>query len=108
METIDGVEMPDLTPSQKQELADVANSYQNVFNANPGRTSALEHYIHVAESAPIRQKPYRLPYSRRKVVEEEVQKMLEAKVIRPSCSPWASPLVLVEKKDRTVRFCMDY
>lgn len=108
METIDGLEMPDLTPTQKQELTEVVKSYQSVFNANPGRTSVSEHYIHVAEPTPIRQKPYRLPYSRRKVVEEEVQKMLEAKVIRPSCSPWASPIVLVEKKDGTVRFCMDY
>ena len=82
--------------------------YPSVFNVNPGRTTASERYIHVAESAHIRQKPYCLPYSRRKVVEDEVQKMLEAKVVYPSCSPWASPIVLVEKKDGTVRFCVDY
>ena len=61
METIDGVEMPDLTPTQKQELAEVVKSFQDVFNANPGMTSVSEHHIHVAEPTPIRQKPYRLP-----------------------------------------------
>ena len=108
METIDSVEMPDLTPTQKQVLAEVVKSFQDVFNANPGRTSVSEHHIHVAEMTPIRQKPYRLPYSRREVVEEEMLKMLETKVIRPSCSPWASPIMLVEKKDGTVRFYVDY
>lgn len=34
--------------------------------------------------------------------------MLKARVIRPSTSPWASPIVLVTKKDRGVRFCVDY
>ena len=108
MEKIDSVEMSDFTPTQKQELAEVIKSFQDVFNANPGRTSVSEHHIHVAEPTPIHQKLYCLPYSRREVVEEEVQKMVEAKVIHPSCSPWASPIMRVEKKDGTVRFCMDY
>ena len=59
---IDGVEMPDLILTQKQDLVKVMKSYPSDFNINPGRTTACEHYIHVAESAPIRQKPYCLPY----------------------------------------------
>ena len=57
---------------------------------------------------PIKQRPYRLPLCKRKLVEEEIDNMLQAGVIRPSRSAWASPIVLVPKKDGTTRFCVDY
>ncbi len=52
--------------------------------------------------------PRRLPNALRPVVEEQVSEMLEKEVIQPSNSPWASPIVLVRKKDGTWRFCIDF
>ena len=60
------------------------------------------------EGPPIHQRAYRTPLAKRKLIEQEIDEMLEAGVIRPSCSPWASPVTLVPKKDGTSRFCIDY
>ena len=102
----DQFETPDLTKSERQQLLRVIQEFEKVLGPAPGRTTVIEHSINVAEEVPIHQKPYRVPYSKREVVKAEIQKMLEAKVIRPSTSPWASPIVLVEKIDGTVWFCM--
>ena len=59
-------------------------------------------------SRPICQKAYRTPLNKRCIVEEAIEEMLDDGVIRPSCSPWASPITLVPKKDNTTRFCVDY
>ncbi len=60
------------------------------------------------EGPPIKQRPYRQPLLKRHIVDQEVDKMLEAGVIRPSTSPWASPITLVPKKDGTPRFYVDF
>ena len=99
---------PDLATDQQQQMQQTMDQFPAVFQAKPGRTTLTEHEIHVGDSAPIRQKPYRIPYSRREVVKRELGEMMEAGVIRPSTSPWASPIVLVEKKDGGIRFCVDY
>ena len=65
------------------------------------------HRVHLSGS-PIRQPMHRLPASLKDTVNSQIQDMLDTGVIQPSCSPWASPVVMVKKKDGTWRFCVDY
>ena len=57
---------------------------------------------------PIKSHPYRRSPKDRKVIEDLVQEMLEAGIIRPSESPYSSPVVVVSKKDGGQRMCVDY
>ena len=52
--------------------------------------------------------PYRLPHAYRDTVRKDLQDMEESGIIEPSTSEWAAPIVLVKKKDGTLRFCVDY
>ena len=89
-------------------LLELLRKFSELFRRIPGRTDVVEHSIHTGDHHPIRQKPYRVPYSKREVLQEEIQKMLDCGVIRQSSSPWAAPIVLVDKKGGGVRFCVDY
>ena len=59
---------------------------------------------------PLRQRAYRVPFLKREALGQKLDEMLEQGIIEPSSSPWASPVVLVEKKDPSEgpRFCVDY
>src|SRR4051812_27383444 len=57
---------------------------------------------------PINVAPYWLGPIEKQKVAEEIKVMQENDIIRPSRSPWAAPVVLVTKKDGTIRFCVDY
>lgn len=99
---------PNLSETERRQLCDLLQEFAPVMQSTPGRTTIAEHEIYVGDTTPILQQPYRIPYSRRGILKDEVEKMLAARVIRPSTSPWASPTVLVPKKDGGVRFCVDF
>ena len=67
----------------------------------------MQHRIDTGDSPPIRQRPYRVSESQRGIIEEHVTDMLNRGIIQPSTSPWASPIILVKKKDGTDRFVVD-
>jgi hypothetical protein len=75
-----------------------------------GRTDAAEHGIRLKDPDmdPIKQRHRRVPPAMIDEVRNHLKMMLDADVIRPSQSPWSSPVVLVRKKDQSLRFCIDY
>ena len=74
-----------------------------------GEINATEHRITLKPGTkPIRQQPYRQGLKRRQQTEAAVKQMLEAGVIEPANTEWASPVVLAPKHDGTQRFCVDY
>ena len=96
---------------RRREMADLIRGRVAAFQLNKedkGHTDLARHSIDTGSTPPIKQPPRRLAPHRRETIAEEVDKMLEAGVIEESVSPWASPVVLVKKKDGTTRFCVDY
>jgi hypothetical protein len=59
-------------------------------------------------SDPPRIRPYRVPHKQKDEMEQQIKQLLESLVIRHSNSPYASPAILVRKKDGTWRLCIDY
>ncbi len=95
-----------LSPSQLTDVARLQREFADVFSPRPGRTN--QHHIETEPGMVVRSRPYRLPEHKKKVVQSELEAMLEMGVIEESRSDWASPIVLVPKTDGSVRFCMDY
>ena len=99
-----------LLPLQQQQLNELFKEYSDIFSQGEedlGNTPLLEHAIET-HGPPLRQ-PYRRqnPSVRREEM-TQVQQMLSSNVIRPLNSPWTSPVVMVRKKDGSLRFCVDF
>ncbi|KAL0159663.1 hypothetical protein M9458_043388, partial [Cirrhinus mrigala] len=97
-----------LLPEDKQQLRPILESNPQVCTLRPGRTKVLEHHIYTTYQVPIKQRPYRTTPAKQAVIKEQLEEMLAAGIVEPSHSGWASPVVLVPKKDGSLRFCVDY
>jgi len=99
-----------MTEAQIEELKELINEYSDIFSkcSEDIGESEFTHRIELTSQEPVKKKAYRIPYAQQKIVEDEVDKMLKANIIRKAHSPYGSPVVLVKKRDNSVRFCVDY
>lgn len=101
----------ELDPSQMKKAGDLLIKFQHIFSRTKddfGRTSMAKHKINTENAKPTKQPPRRLPHHAADFVDKEVENMIDKGIVERSCSPWAAGVVLVEKKDGTKRFCVDY
>lgn len=90
-----------MSPQETVLLQDVLLSYSDVFAENEfdlGNFTAIEHNIDTGDAAPIKQRLRRTPVCYVDEEETHLNKLLNAGVIEPSISEWASAPVLVRKK----------
>ena len=104
------VQGAEVGPVQKKELYQFLQSYQDVFSLKGelGRFEGAPFKIDTGGASPVRQMPRRVPFHIKKELDKQIDEMLEQGVIKPSTSPWASPVCMVRKPDGSMRFCVDY
>ena len=95
----------------KQRLTNLLESHQDVFSQNDldiGRTTRVKHHIRLADDTPFRESCRRIPPADYADTRRHLQELKEKGIIRDSQSPFASPIVLVRKKNGDLRLCIDY
>ena len=76
----------DLDEQQKMEIKKTLEEFSDVFSGRPNRTNAAVHKIDTGDAQPIRSAVYTVPQKLEAAVQDEINKMLEMNVIRPSQS----------------------
>ena len=109
-ESVDDIKFDEsLSAKAKSEMKCVFQQFSDILTTKPGCfTGNLEMEIPLVTESPVRRRMYNTPFSTKEVIEREIQTMLDLEVIEQSKSPYAAPVVLVQKKDGSCRFCIDY
>lgn len=97
-----------LKPEETKQLKNLINEYKLIFSNIPGDTNLKEHSINLTSDEPVVCKPYPVPFTIRDNLKKNMEEMEQMGIIRKSDSPYASPVVIVKKKDETDRICVDY
>ena len=100
----------DWTEVQQKQVRDCISKHHEIFAVDDvelGRTNLVKHTIKLDDYTPFKERYRRIPPHQYDEVKKHLAEMLEVGAIRRSNSPWASAVVLVRKKDRSLRFCID-
>ena len=99
-----------LSPAQVSEVQSLLQRWSCVFSKHDldlGRTDLVEHEIKLNSNVPFKERHRFIPHAMVEEVRTHLREMLDLQVIRKSHSPYASNVVLVRKKDGSLRFCID-
>ncbi|XP_073942510.1 cactin, spliceosome C complex subunit [Choristoneura fumiferana] len=102
---------PKLSAEQSNALVQLVNKYRVCFAQNLselGCTDASEMVIELADQTPVVYRPYRLSYTERQTVRDMVTELIQNDIAEESNSPYASPVILVSKKNGGHRLCVDF
>ena len=98
------------TQEQQQAAKDPLVHSSDVFSEHDldsGKCNILKHSIKITDPQSFKERYRRIPPHLYEELKAHLQEMVEVRAIRRSFSPWASSVVLVRKKDRELRFCID-
>ena len=101
----------DVTEKFRPHIKNLIVKNQDLFaskDSELGYTSTVKMKIDTQNHSPIKLRPYRTPLKNREVIEKAIDEMLDANIVRRSRSPWSFPVVIVDKKDGSKRFCVDF
>ena len=96
-----------LDHQQQTQFLDLINWNSDICASGQldiGRTKLLKHKINTENSQPVAKPAYKSNPIKKEFIEKEINDMEQRGIIRKSMSPWASPVVVVDKKDGTKRF----
>lgn len=105
-----------LSEEQKSETRDRIEKWKNVFASGPFELGRMKqedpatetHHIRLTDPTPFKDRARRIPPGMFEEVKKHIEDMLACGAIRESNSPWSSNVVLVRKKDGSLRLCIDY
>lgn len=105
-----------MNTEEKLKILELCRQYRNIFydeNSDLTFTNAVKHKIRTVDEEPVYSKSYRYPYHLKTEIQSQIQKLLDNKIIRPSISPYSSPVWIVPKKldasgKRKWRLVIDY
>ena len=107
----DDIEVDEVFEAHKDDLVSLLNRYRNNVSLPgepPGRTKLIKHKICLDTPKPLYTPQYRVAACHQNALDQQIEEMLQDKVIRESKSPYNSPLVIVPKPDGSIRPCVDF
>lgn len=97
----DNIRINHLNEEEKHKIVQLCNKYSDIFhqeNIPLSSSNTVQHHIRTSTEQPIYVRPYRHPHAMREEITNQIQKLLSNNIIRPSISPYCSPVWLVPKK----------